>query len=73
MNKRKAIGKLGVSMFEFSAMAIDTFALPTRKARVKQERFVRRLYRNANELSGLIGNPKKIYKRINSKGEVEVI
>jgi len=69
--KHRVIGKIGIAMFETAAFQLDTFTLPV--VAKSQEKTVRKLYRQANELARLVGLPAKKYKRIRNRNVVEVI
>ena len=69
--KHRIIGKIGIAMFEEAAAQLDAFTLPLIAKR--QEKTVRKLYRQANELARLVGLPAKKYKRVRNRNIIEVI
>lgn len=70
---QKRATRIGIAIGELMVTSYDSMALPTKKLRNKQENFIRNEYKKFNRMRKKAHIPEKVYKRLNSKGEVEII
>ena len=71
--KARKATKAGIKLGEGFIQMYETMALPTKRLRSAQERYIRGEYKKFNRMRKLVGLKPKRYKRFNSRGKPEVV